>query len=558
MIANTALWVVIIGVISSFKVGIKADKWLSWLSFISVFFVFNYFISGMNKNTEDILSFVWNSSVAGNINVDLITNKYNCLQILPFFIITLASVSNNILLRYEEHRSLYDSFLLFNLFSLIIMITSNNFVQLLSALFLVDILSFFIIKDIENTKKIMIMNLIADMLLFSCMAIINADVHSLNISQIDVFSDTGFRLHFISGIGLISILIKFGIFPFHEIFSDLKYTRFHRLQNILYLTSPASALILLIKFYSLWSKSYLFIHFFIGVLLLNFLIGSISFLRSDSLKEKIINLQMIFWSLILYLLSNQNFVWNIQLARLFLCSWILGSVLYFIYNSSNRHDNLSEISRLQLCNTSTIVCSIFITFFAIKITFPLLFDEFLQHKDYVLLCFILGILICYSALLKMLYITNTNYLSTNKKQSPINLRLIIVPLTIICYLIFTANLNLQYITMSVGIFILFILLYPHKMLTMKYADNNENNSTPYFKLYQTILINPLYKIGRFFGLLIDWLVVEKIIIGAIILCFQSSITFFRNLHNSKTWGIVMVIFVIIAGLCLSYWEGINN
>ena len=158
----------------------------------------------------------------------------------------------------------------------------------------------------------------------------------------------------------------------------------------------------------------------------------------------------------------------------------------------------------------------------------------------------------------MLYITNTNYLSTNKKQSSINLRLIIVPLTIICYLIFTANLNLQYITMSVGIFILFILLYPHKMLTMKYADNNEKNSTPYFKLYQKILINPLYKIGRFFGLLIDWLVVEKIIIGAIILCFQSSITFFRNLHNSKTWGIVMVIFVIIGGLCLSYWEGINN
>lgn len=554
MIANTALWVVIIGVISSLKVGIKADKWLSWLAFISIFFVFGYFIQGVNKDTTDILSFVWNSTAAGNINVDIVTNKYNCLQILPFFIITLASISNNILLRYEERRSLYDSFLLFNIFALIMMITSSNFVQLLSALFLVDILSFFIIKDIEMTRKFMLVNLIADMLLFACMAIINANVNSLDIAQIKNFSGAGFVSHFISALGGVSILMKFGIFPFHKVFSDLKQTRFHRLQNVLYLTSPISALILLLKFYPLLAKSSYFASLFLIALFVNFLIGTISFVYSDNLKEKMINFQMIFWSLILYLLINKSFIWDMELAKIYICSWVFGSVLYFIYNSSNRHSNLSEILKLQLCSGYTVIGSIFVSFFAIKILMPLIFIEFLIDKNYFILSFGIGILICISSILKFIYIEDKSNSSNNLNRSPINSRLLLVPIMILIGLMYDTNVNIYHIIVSVILFIFFILIIPSSFLINPKINKDDKDIS--MKLYQIIIIRPLYIVGRFFGLLVDRLFVEKIIIGTTTLSFEGCIKIFRSIHNNKIYWSLAVI-IIVGGLLLSYGEGIE-
>ena len=67
------------------------------------------------------------------------------------------------------------------------MITSNNLVQLLSGLFVVDIMALLIIKDVEKSKYYATFNLIADMMLFTVLAVVNCQLESLDLRQIIEF-----------------------------------------------------------------------------------------------------------------------------------------------------------------------------------------------------------------------------------------------------------------------------------------------------------------------------------------------------------------------------------
>ena len=152
MIADTTFLLIIIAVLSSLKVGVKSDKFISWLIFLFVTGIFVYFLKHSHVTETTVFSFVWNSSPSGNIMVDIVSNSYNCQLIFPFFLMTLMAIGYNNVFRYEERRGLFDAVMLFNLTALIMMITSNNLVQLLSGLFVVDIMALLIIKDVEKSK----------------------------------------------------------------------------------------------------------------------------------------------------------------------------------------------------------------------------------------------------------------------------------------------------------------------------------------------------------------------------------------------------------------------
>lgn len=136
MIADTTFLLIVMAVLSSLKVGVKSDKFISWLIFLFVTGIFVYFLQHSHVTETTVFSFVWNSSPSGNIMVDIVSNSYNCQLIFPFFLMTLMAIGYNNVFRYEERRGLFDAVMLFNLTALIMMVTSNNLVQLLSGFLL--------------------------------------------------------------------------------------------------------------------------------------------------------------------------------------------------------------------------------------------------------------------------------------------------------------------------------------------------------------------------------------------------------------------------------------
>ena len=142
MIADTAFLLIVVAFLSSIKIGIKTDRVFSRLLFLCVTAVCYIFYRHSDAAVEQTFSFVWNSSPSGNIMVDIISNRYNCRLILPFLFISLLAIGYNAVFRYEERRGIFNAIILFDLTALIMMITSNNLVQLLSGLFAVCWLCF--------------------------------------------------------------------------------------------------------------------------------------------------------------------------------------------------------------------------------------------------------------------------------------------------------------------------------------------------------------------------------------------------------------------------------
>ena len=158
-----------------------------------------------------------------------------------------------------------------------------------------------IIKDVEKSKYYATFNLIADMMLFTVLAVVNCQLESLDLRQIIEYNKIGFHQDFVALVGLSAVFIKFGSVPFHGSMLRLKDIRYHRLQNVLFLTSPASALILLQKFYPLWQSSLYFLPVLQAGCVLGLVWGLVLFAMGESLKLKTIYWQM-FYNTILVLL----------------------------------------------------------------------------------------------------------------------------------------------------------------------------------------------------------------------------------------------------------------
>ena len=234
MIALTTFLLLILGIFSSIRVSVKTDKWLSFIVFLLFCVIFGQFSHNIINSAQDVFSFIWNKSPGGDIQIDIISNPYNYGFVLPFFIITLLSLALNLLFRYEERRNIYEAGLIFNLAALITMITSNNFVQLLFALFIVDILALLLVHDIEAYRRYILLNISADLMIFTVLAIINSRVASLDIREILQYKQIGLHIDFIAIIGLTAIFMKFGFFIFHIGLLGLRNIRLHRVLSVAY------------------------------------------------------------------------------------------------------------------------------------------------------------------------------------------------------------------------------------------------------------------------------------------------------------------------------------
>lgn len=551
MIAYTTFLLFLTGLFSSIKVSIKTDKILSFIAFAALFTIFGNFCESWLSGDNQTFSFIWNSSPSGNINFDIISNPYNYEIILPFFIITLLSALHIQIFRYEERKSSAVAFLAFNLAILTAMITSNNFVQLLSAVFIADILAVLIIKDTGASKKYTLMNMAADMILFMVLAVINSLVDSLDIRQILAYKKSGFHADFLAIFGLTAVFMKFGFFIFHIGILSLQNIRLHRLLEILFLSAPLTALVLLLKFNILWRESAYFLSYLDALCILTLAFGFFGSLLIDCYKAKIIYWQLMFWALFVELLKFNGFIWSAWFTSLFLGMYILSNGLYLLHYYFNRRPLVSQFMTIRKENKYPLQGAFLIIFSAVISLSMTLTNMYNNVNRYYIWTFAVLFTLSLSAVLyQILFLPRRKkllQLSTMPTQHLITAELLLFAASLLYYFH-------DYHISAVGVPIVFVLLClfnPLHKLSYFYTKTDIQNFEFFAFLYNN-LITFLQISGKVLWLLIDRLFMDKIFIRFTVWSAKSGLSLFRKAHQSPLLGGFFVLLFIIILFMWSY------
>lgn len=555
MIADTVFLLIIVAFFSCFKSGIKTDKVLSCLIFLFTAFLLGRFFLQSDIAAEQFFSFIWNSSPSGNIMFDIVSNTYNCKFILPFFGLTVLALGYNVIFRNEERRCAFDSVVLFNLAALITMFTSNNLVQLLSGLFLVDVLALLLIHDVENSKCYATFNLIADMILFTVLAVVNCQLESLDMRQILKYDRIGFHKDFVAIAGFFAVCIKFGLIPFQGGIQPLKEIRFHRLQNVLFLSSPAAALILLLKFSLLWQTSIYFKPMLHYICLLSAGWAALCFLLAENLKLKVIYQQILFWALLVFLLDKNGFIWNESFSWLLICQYLATSLLYYVYYQTNRNVSLLKIKNCRLPNWKLKCVAGFgcltLLLCEINYVYPQIKEQY---------CLLGWLVIYIIALLQLwhFYIIGKNG-ETQKNRHSAKMWYWVLTAAAVVYAVFNSQIIFNSFNIMVFIGIVLLLLLPIPGFVYGVYSCKFVQDTDFFGVfYNYFIVKPLQWVGRVLAVIIDRMIIEKTVVGISVFLLNGAIRLFRNMHYNRVWGGIVMLLLLTALWIYAYFAGGTN
>lgn len=558
MIAYTALLLFFIGIFSSVKVGVKMDKALAGVGFTSLFFVFMNFISSMSENIAHEFSFMWNTTQGQPLKFDIISNGYNYELVLPFFLITVLVIFNNLLFRYEEKRSYYAAVEIFNFIALIILITSSNFVQLLAALFVIDILSYFMIKDVDWCKRYVLINFLADMLLFTVLAIINCRVDSLDIQQIILYRQKGFYNTFVALSGLTAVFLKMGMFVFQIGIMGLKHIRFHRLQNILFLSSATASLVVLLKFNVLWRESQYFNDYFDFMAIASLIWAFCGSFITDNFKAKLIYWQMLFMALFLELLRYNGFIWERSFTEFLLEMYLLTSVLYLAHFYNNRSSKISEIANIRKAydkKVFTVVVFLTLLIMAMANTLTTMYN---RGNRYYIWAFGLMFVLSLGTTIKEIYLSKQNKIGIKQSYTSFKWLYVAELAILIAMLLYGIRIGEISVWGFTGAFLLICLFSPLNKI-QRIAFLQEIREKDILGAVYRFLIKSVRRCGRMLWLIIDHLFMEKFVLKFVSLIAVSQLRLFRTVHNSRLWGGTTAVAVLALLLWLSFKNGgLNN
>lgn len=557
MIIYTVLLLFIIGALSSIKTGVKVDKALAFVSFTSLFVVFADFCESMIAGETHTFSFMWNTSQGQDIKFDIVSNPYNYALIISCFAITVLACLHNLLFRYEERRAAYNAVLCFNLITLILLITSNNFVQLISALFITDILALFLINNSATCRLFCMMNMLADMMLFMVMAIINARVDSLDLEQVLLYQQNGIHTDWTALVGLSAIFIKFGFFVFHQGVIELKNIRFHRMQNVMFLSSPFAALILLSKFNALWRVS---AYFTLYLDVMCIVTGVWAFCHSvwvNNYKTKTIYWMTAFWALMVELLRLSDFMWLPQYGNLILEMYVFVTALYLIYYYNNRRNLTTQMMQLRLTHKKCLASILLIIMLMIMASAQTLSTIYNAKNMFYILGFAVLFLLSVALVIGQIYFYPRRHHVTAQHDMTFKWA-VFAELTVLCvWLLRTLQSENYAVWGSVIVFPALMLLMPvTKMRALYDIPFLQENKFWDFSYHR--IVRSLRMCGRFAGLLIDRLFLEKVMLSAATAVSVACIRMFRRLHGNPFFGGLTVLCLLGGVLWYSYQSARGN
>lgn len=546
MLTNTVVYLLFIGLLALLKLRVKADNFVVTTVTFATLFVFYLFCKDFQIGNESVTTLLWDSSRSGDIKIDIISSLSNIKLIFPFFVITLLALFNNLCFRYESNKREFAAILIFNLLSLIMLIAGNNLIQIITFVFVIDILSQLFLKDIYASKRYSIYNLVADMGLFLVMAMLKGKLETLEIGSVGHYYENGRHRDFIMFVIMISLFIKLGFFLFQSYLLDLKNTKFHKLFLIYYLSTPMVALILFMKFYPLLVVSPSFDICLNVAVAITMFWGTMGMIVINNLKEKTVYLNMLIMAIVVKLLQCSDFVWSLPFSIILIAGFCFNLSLYYTHYYLNRENDLSYIYTVPAGNKISIIFIMFLYGLFGAVFFSQLSLIYNDLNSYWIFFFAILFTVASSHLYAQVL--------SLCKQKMQNLKFDYRPVFILCicmlgaiYVLFEYQNNWDYPLIFFICFYALIAIYPFKFLFENKALNVKLQKIDFFAhIYDITIVNPIRIIGRWLTVLFDFMFIEKTLTTMVASVNSFTIRTFRK--SVRHWGIYYLFNFILAVL----------
>lgn len=514
MISHIFILLVILGASTVFFTRDRAPRFVAFLllaaaTFLLIFFAENWRLVTSIIYLHPLLEY---KKLHFNLNLSSLTKNY--ALIFPFFALTCLSLLNNAFVSQETQRIRLAGLMLLNLAFLILLVCATDLVMLIVSSSLIGVLALYVINDFEAKKTFIFYNLAADMGIFTAFAIIYGQLQQVDLAALQLYSEQGAHLPLVSGLLLVSIFIKTGMFLFQNQTFSYRDLSFNRLIFLSFCSAPVTGIII-------FSKSQILINAwpYAIYLMAGFAVSSIIYALSgaliyDNIKEKALSINMLMWSFLYVLLFSGTGLGLAGYAWVLLWFYLFNQWLGLITSASSDEIYFSRMGGFAKPLWPLLLMGILLPAVLMQNLFVGLINH--PHLGWYYATIFFSMLIIISYLLRQMFFGCPN---CDEKvwaflHIPNPLRWL-PGVAILLYLGYASNFYALPLWGGLAVLALLVWVYPLRRMSKLYASEELQFSEFFNRFYELLILAPLSVLGRILWLAVDFLIIERTIINSL-------------------------------------------
>ena len=501
---------------------------------------------------SNALTFDWQAIPNIPIAISFVPEYFGCCACLGVLALSFFAVYYNILVTKEESPNAMNGLILLNCVFVISAILSPNYIQLLAAVGMSDVIVFSAINQLDAKKQYIYGNFFADFILLNTFALIFVQSDSIVISNFGDASKQWSHRDFIAIMLLLSIFIKSGLLMFHTAYQKMSSLNYNRLNFILYVTTPLMGAIIFENIKDVFvisPYSYPLLKIFS---VLTILFAALGTLCVDNIKRKAVYLSMMFWGLIFV-----GYAWQINTVSpkfyvLLLSAFLFNNSLMLVYKAASDEVLISRMGGF--------LKSLKFTFFINAVSVVLYAVTWWIYAQKSIPYAIIGLFVIS---ITSAHVFSEVYLSQSKADEWVLARLknplflLWLPIILVAAAVIYAKLNeWQYIYGFAVLWMLLFIFHPFRKLSMMYKYDSFQKSDKVTWLYNFFILAPLKFFGRALRLIVDFVFIEKTILASIKSAIRFAVFIFRKLHGKNIWGYMIFVLSAVIIIAVAYYKGV--
>ncbi len=532
MLIEVFLFLVVAGVLPIAIKGKRLSFVYLFLLTISIASLLGYFYQNWQMGTKDNFTYDWVSSPYYPIKIHLFSNFTHYAQIFPFFLISVIMIVFNCFSKIEKRKLEQNGLICLNLAALIMLICSENTIQLLVSACVIDVLGFYIINESAARRKYIFYNLMADMGLFMLFALIWGYTESIRLSDFGKYFEQGEHRDLVCILLLLCLFIKSGLFLFQTPLLNWNILNMRTIIVLTFLSTPISGYILFAKTLALLPLSKYSEPLILFFAYASMAWGGIGAIIMDNLRSKLIYLNMILSGLI-YALLNAGLTPEMPMfASLILGGFLLAGSLLLVALGSSNEVYVSSMGGFIGNLKFTFLVSLFCLLAYIQILLQL------SQTYYFIPIIALGLIsVSCASIWSHIYFGQSNAderVLALLKNPPFIYWGILLGLAIYVLTQEGEPQGKAFIVMG-GVLLAAVSRIFNKIILI-YDNEHVQESDWFSDFYHYFVIGPVKVLGRVLWLTIDFLIIERTIIYALRNTVNLLISLFQKIHTQAKWA----------------------
>ncbi len=485
-----------------------------------------WFLLSNLGNTADA-GFIYQWLPYNKLKADI--NISSTLQLQQFFTPLIGLLAMmiylNIISMEEQHALHLNTLLLLNFVALVLMVSSHDFLQLMFAGSVFSIISFYTPDLIAPKKKIFIFNFLAEMAVFTALAVVYGKTQSVSLADITNFAKNGWHKDLVAGLLLFVIGSKCGLFLLNDHYFSLRDTSFNRVLGILLFSVPFSGIILLVKLHPLLMASSLSELVLPWWAALSVVAALMAALINNHLKSKAISFALALYAVVVLILYKDLSAFYSLLPSMLAMIMALTLIFGLAFRISDGENYFTRPAGLW--HVSKISCLLSLGLGMVSAL--LLTVYFAQGK---ILGFAGGLMLVLGLNLRMMYVGQSWDFPPQKRTKEILLYLpLLLGLGFWAWKLIPASSLLTTCILSAAMIIAFGCLPVNPL--MRIGRMKIWHDDILFKIYEAVFIAPLRFLGRILWLAFDIVVIERSVIGTLSAIISAFVALLQKLQEPK-------------------------